>query len=129
MRKSRAQTVIMEEGSKRYLAPLAFNDLDCKKHKKLKADMKHDWVRNKTDSLPRSYEQLMEITGGYKVVCDRPRRKPKRPGVALISTNDQDYGQEGQGGHREQGRHGPGGWGHNHRGSRENKKEEQEAET
>ena len=53
------QAKVMEEAAKRYLAALAFTGLNSDQHKQLKADVRHDWVRNNTDSLPRTYERLM----------------------------------------------------------------------
>ena len=60
------QAVIVEGAFKRYLVVLVFNGLNSKKHKKTKSDVKHVWVQNNSNSLPSTYERLMEITGGYK---------------------------------------------------------------
>ena len=105
------QDAIMEEAAKRYLAALAFTGLDSTRHKSLKADVKHDWVRNNVDSLPRTYERLMEMAGGYET-RDRPRRDPQRAGVALINTAGQGRGDPGRGGRGDRaGRGGCGGRG------------------
>ena len=61
----------MKEAAKRYLAALIFTGLNSEQHKQLKIDVKHDWVHNNTDNLPRTYERLMEMAGGYKT-RDRP---------------------------------------------------------
>ena len=66
------QANIMEEAAERYLVALAFTGLNSEGHTQLKADVKHDWVRNKTGSLPHTYERLMEVPGGYET-RDRPR--------------------------------------------------------
>ena len=75
----------MEEAAKRYLAALAFTGPSSKRHTQLKADMKHELVQNNMGSLPRTYERLMEIAGGYGT-RDRPHRDPRGAGVALINT-------------------------------------------
>ena len=49
------KAVIMEEALKRYLTMLAFAGLNSEEHKKLKSDLKHDWVRNNTNLLPKGY--------------------------------------------------------------------------
>ena len=85
------QAKIMEEAAKRYLAALAFTRLNSKRHTQLKADVKYDWVRNNMDSLPRIYERLTEMAGGYKT-RDRPRRDPRGAGVALINTASRGRG-------------------------------------
>lgn len=87
----------MEEAPKRYLEALAFIGLNSKKHKKLKSEVKRDWVCNNTNSLSRSHKQLMEMLGGYKGTRDCPRRDPKSPGVALLNTDSQGRGPGGQG--------------------------------
>ena len=52
------QAKVMEEAAKRYLAALAFTGLNSERHKQLKADVRHDWVQNNTDSLPRTLQAL-----------------------------------------------------------------------
>ena len=79
----------MEEADKRYLVALVFTGLNSEKHKKLKSDVKHDCVRNNTDSLPRSYKRLMEIVGGYEETRDHSRHGSKSPGLALMNTDGQ----------------------------------------
>ena len=69
------QTVVMEEATKRYLAALVFTGSNSKRHKSMKAGVKHNWVRNNVDSLPRTYERLMEMAGGYET-SDRPHQDP-----------------------------------------------------
>merc|ERR1712194_333183 len=91
------QATIMEGAAKRYLAALAFTGLNSDRHKQLKADVRHDWVRNNTDSLPRTYERLMEMAGGYEK-RDRPRQDPRGAGVALINTAGRGRGEQGRGG-------------------------------
>ena len=73
------QAVIMEEASKRYLMALAFTGLNSKKHKKLKLDAKHDWARNNTNSLSRTYKRLMEIAGGKQRNMQPAKAQPQEP--------------------------------------------------
>ena len=68
------------------MAP-AFTGLNSKNDKKLKADVKHNWVWNNTDNPPRSYERLMEMTGdtmGSKTKQGVTQRA--REGLSLIWT-------------------------------------------
>ena len=58
------QANIMKEIAKRYLAALAFTGLNNERHKQLKADVKHDWVQNNTDSLPRTYCVTVQAPDG-----------------------------------------------------------------
>ena len=62
----------MQEAATRYLAALAFTGLNSESHESLKADVKNDCVRNNMNSLPQTYERLMEMAGGYETQ-DRPR--------------------------------------------------------
>ena len=48
------QATSMQDAAKRYLAAPAFTGLNSGRHKSLKADVKHEWVRNNVDSLPRT---------------------------------------------------------------------------
>ena len=43
---------------------LAFMDLINNRHNNLKADFKHDWVRNHIGNLPMTYKRLVEMAGG-----------------------------------------------------------------
>jgi hypothetical protein len=86
---------VMEEAVKRYLAALAFTGLNSKRHKQLKANVNHNWVRNNTDSLPHTYERLMEMVDGYKT-RDRPHRDPQGAGVTLINTTGRCWGEPGR---------------------------------
>ena len=48
------QESIIQGATKRYLAALTFTGLNSKRHKSLKANVKHGWVRNNMDSPPRT---------------------------------------------------------------------------
>ena len=50
------QATIMQEATKRYLAALVFAGLNSESHKNRKAVIKHDWVHNNVDSLPKTYK-------------------------------------------------------------------------
>ena len=63
------------------------------------------------DSLLRTYERLMEMSGSYNT-RDRPRRDPRSTGVALLNTAGQGRGDQGRGargncaGRRDRGKYG-----------------------
>ena len=78
--KATKQESITQEAVTRYLAALAFTGLNSERHTSLKADVKHNWVQNNVDSLPRTYERLIEMAGGYET-RDRPRRDPRGAGL------------------------------------------------
>ena len=58
------------------MGALAFTGLNSERRRSLKADVKHEWVRNNIYSLSRTYERLMEMVGGY-TTRDRPCRDPR----------------------------------------------------
>ena len=87
----------MQEAATRYLAVLAFTGLNSESHESLKADVKNDCVRNNMNSLPQTYERLMEMAGGYETQ-DRSSQDPRGVGMALINTAGQGRGDPGSGG-------------------------------
>ena len=89
------QEYIMQDATKTYLTALAFTDLNSERHKNLKTEVKHNWVRNNVDSLPRTYECLLEIEGGYRSARYKPRRDPRSPGMVFVNTTSRGRGDKG----------------------------------